>query len=122
LLLLAQAIGMILLSTTYLSPLVAAAGWSPIFIGGLSALLALLALLAAIGFFRLRPGAWPNAMLVQALSLFMALVVYFRERPHTKLHYIYLLMLYAIFMVTYLHQAEVLAALRPKPEGRRHSA
>jgi hypothetical protein len=118
LLLLAQAAAMIGLSTTYLSPTAAPVGWSRIFIGGLTVLVALLALSAAVGFFRLRPGAWPGAMLVQALTLFMAQVVYFRERPHTKLHYIYLLMLYAVFMVVYLHQADVLAALRPRTEHR----
>ena len=80
------------------------------------ALIALLAVAAAFGFFRVAPGAWVNAVLVQGLTLLTALLLYFRERPG----YVYLLMLYGLFMVLYLHQADVQAAFRrdlqPAPE------
>ncbi|MBI4769770.1 MAG: hypothetical protein HY784_04975 [Chloroflexi bacterium] len=77
--------------------------------------LALTALLTASGFFRLRRGAWLNAMFLQGLSLLMALGIYLRDKPQAKLDPSYLMMLYGIFMVIYLNHDEVLAAFRPKP-------
>ena len=73
-------------------------------------LLAILALLTALGFFRVRPGAWRTAMLVQGLSLLMALVVYYVEKPT----YGYAMMAYGIFMVIYLNHDEVQTAFRFK--------
>ncbi len=83
--------------------------------GLLFACLALLALSAAFGFFRQARGAWVSAVLVQGLTLLAALLLYFRDRPA----YVYGLMLYGLFMVLYLHQADVQAAFRreinPRP-------
>jgi hypothetical protein len=71
--------------------------------GGAFIGLGLLALLAAGGFFRLRPGAWLNAVLVQGLSLLLALYLYVQEKPF----YIFGLMLYSIILVLYLNYSEV---------------
>lgn len=71
--------------------------------------LALLALLAALGFFRLWRAAWIMAMLTQGLSLLTALLLYFNQRPG----YVYVIMLYSIFLVIYLHTAEVSTAFEP---------
>ena len=83
--------------------------------GLLFACLALLALTAAFGFFRQARGAWVSAVLVQGLTLLSALLLYFRGRPA----YVYVLMVYGLFMVLYLHQADVQAAFRreinPRP-------
>lgn len=76
--------------------------------GLLLACIALLALSSAFGFFRMARGAWVSAVLVQGLTLGLALLLYFRDRPA----FIYLLMVYGIFMVLYLHQADVQAAFR----------
>lgn len=71
--------------------------------------LALLALLAALGFFRLWRTAWMMAMLTQGLSLLTALLLYFNQRPG----YVYVIMLYSIFLVIYLHTAEVSTTFEP---------
>ena len=71
--------------------------------------LALLSLLAAFGFFRLRPTAWITGMLVEGLTLLVALGVYLRG----KAPYGYVMMLYGIGLVLYLNHADVLAAFRP---------
>lgn len=71
--------------------------------------LALLALLAALGFFRLWRAAWMMAMLTQGLSLLTALLLYFNQRPG----YVYVIMLYSIFLVIYLHTAEVSTTFEP---------
>ena len=84
--------------------------------GSLFIALALLALLVAINFLRLRPGAWLSAMLVQGLTLLLALSLYLRDHPGGRLHYLYLIMLYGLFMVVYLNYGDVLAAFRPKRE------
>jgi hypothetical protein len=73
--------------------------------------LSLLAILAAIGFLRLWRNAWTNAMLLQGLTLLIALILYFTGKPF----YVYILMLYSIFMVLYLNYYEVQMACRPKP-------
>ena len=70
--------------------------------------LALLALIGALGFFRRRRGAWVSAVFVQGAVLLIALALYFRGRPA----YVYGMMVYGIFMVLYLHQADVQAAFR----------
>ena len=72
--------------------------------------LALLALLAAIGFLRLWRNAWRNAMLLQGLSLWVALVLYFSRKPG----YVYMVMLYGIFMVIYLNYADVYATFQTR--------
>jgi magnesium-transporting ATPase (P-type) len=73
--------------------------------------LSLLAILAAIGFLRLWRNAWTNAMLLQGLTLLIALILYFTGKPF----YVYILMLYSIFMVLYLNYYHVQMAFRPKP-------
>jgi magnesium-transporting ATPase (P-type) len=73
--------------------------------------LSLLAILAAIGFLRLWHNAWTNAMLLQGLTLLIALTLYFTGKPF----YVYILMLYSIFMVLYLSYHDVQMAFRPKP-------
>jgi len=74
--------------------------------------LALLALVVAPRFFRLRSTAWISAMLLEGLTLLMALGVYLRG----KAFYGYLMMLYGIFMVVYLNHSEVQAAFRSPHE------
>ena len=80
------------------------------FIGSAFSLLAILTLLTAIGFLRVQRFAWLYAMLIQGLSLLLALNLYLRGKPS----YAYLLMLYGIFMAIYLNFSEVQAAFRPK--------
>lgn len=70
--------------------------------------LGILALLASAGFFRLWASAWLNAIMVQGLSLLMALGLYLREKPF----YAYLMMLCGIFMVLYLNYSEIITAFR----------
>ncbi len=76
--------------------------------------LALLALVATIGFVRLRRGGWVNAVLVQGGELAMALLLFFLSHAA----YSYIMMVYGILMVLYLHQADVQVAFRlaPGPE------
>ena len=78
--------------------------------------LALLTLLVAINFLRLRPGAWLSAVLVQGLTLLLALSLYLRDHPGGRLHCLYLMMLYGLFMVVYLNYGDVPAAFRPRRE------
>jgi hypothetical protein len=73
--------------------------------------LSLLAILVAIGFLRLWRNAWTNAMLLQGLTLLIALILYFTGKPF----YVYILMLYSIFMVLYLNHYEVQVVFRLKP-------
>jgi len=73
--------------------------------------LSLLAILAAVGFRRLWCNAWTNAMLLQGLTLLIALILYFTAKPL----YVYILMLYSIFMVLYLNYYPVQMAFRPEP-------
>jgi hypothetical protein len=73
--------------------------------------LSLLAVMAAIGFLRLWRNAWTNAMLLQGLTLLIALILYFTAKPF----YVYILMLYSIFMVLYLNYYHVQMAFRPEP-------
>jgi hypothetical protein len=75
-------------------------------------LLAVLALTSALGFFRMTRTAWLSAVLAQGLNLLLALLLYFSGRPA----FVYPLMLYGIFMVLYLHQADVQAAFRQPAE------
>lgn len=81
--------------------------------GFVFSLLATLSLAAAAGFLRVARGAWLLAVLVQGLNLALALVLYFEGRPA----YVYLMMVYGILMVLYLHQADVQAAFRPAPSA-----
>jgi magnesium-transporting ATPase (P-type) len=73
--------------------------------------LSLLAIMAAVGFLRLWRNAWTNAMLLQGLTLLIALILYFTGKPF----YVYILMLYSIFMVLYLNYYHVQMAFRPEP-------
>lgn len=72
--------------------------------------LSMLALLAAFGFWRMRRNAWMNALILQGLSLSLALVRYFTG---AKSWGIYILMFYTILMVLYLNYYEVRMAFRP---------
>jgi hypothetical protein len=67
-----------------------------------------LAILAAIGFFFLRHVGWLSAMMVQGLSLFIALIVYFSS----GLLIAQLTMLYCILMVLFLNSILVRTAFR----------
>lgn len=78
--------------------------------GGVYLAIGILAILAAIGFFRLWPGAWLNAVMVQGTSLLIALFLYFHERPF----YIYLTMVFSIFLVIYLNYSEVKEAFHSR--------
>jgi hypothetical protein len=79
--------------------------------------LALLTLLTAFSFLRLRRGAWVNAVLLQGISLLIALGFYFYERQT----FAYVMMLYGIGMVLYLNHAEVQAAFRAPPPSAARS-
>jgi hypothetical protein len=57
----------------------------------------------------MRRNAWMNAMLLQGLSLSLALVRYFSG---AKTLGMYILMAYAVFMVLYLNHYEVRMAFR----------
>ncbi len=65
--------------------------------------LAWLGAVVAFHFLRLRATAWLSAMLLQGLTLLMALGVYWRDRTP----YCYGMMLYGIFMVLYLQNSVV---------------
>ena len=54
--------------------------------------------------------AWVGAVLLQALALALALLIYFRFRPV----YVYPIMLYGIVMVLYLNHFEVREAFLPR--------
>jgi hypothetical protein len=66
--------------------------------------LAALALVATLGFWRLWTTGWILAMSVQALSLLITLIFYFRNASGG---YIYLVMMYCIGMVAYLNHSDV---------------
>jgi hypothetical protein len=73
------------------------------------------ALVATLGFLSLRPGAWVIAMLVQGLSLLLALLAYFITAPDNI--FLYGMMLYSIVLVVYLNYAEVPAVFRMYPDA-----
>ena len=79
--------------------------------GSVFAPLALLALWASIGFIRLWRRAWLDAMLVQGLSLLLALIIYFNQEQV----FVYVIMIYGIFMVIYLHTPDIELAFRVGP-------
>ncbi len=121
LLLLLEAAGFMGASGLFLGPLgthwlVTPRDWGPswdasraaVAAGLVFGLLAVLALAAAVGLLRLSHGAWLTAVMLQGVELLIALVLYFGRRPA----YAYVMMLYGVFMVLYLHQAEVQAAFR----------
>jgi hypothetical protein len=120
-LLILEAGGFIALGALYLGPLGATWALTPeaweaerlaVLTGLGFGLLAVMALSAAIGFFRLVPAAWVSAVTVQGATLALALLLYFGGRPG----YVYAMMLTGIFMVVYLHQADVQAAFRRRGE------
>jgi lysylphosphatidylglycerol synthetase-like protein (DUF2156 family) len=74
-----------------------------LFPGAVFAPLALLALWASIGLMRLWRRAWLDAMLVQGLSLLLALIIYFNQEQAFD----YVIMIYGIFMVVYLHTPDI---------------
>jgi hypothetical protein len=127
-LLLLEALGFIGLGALYLGPLGARWPLTPdelaaerltALTGLVFGLLAVLALSAAVGLFRVLPAAWVSAIMVQGCALLLALLLYFSTRPS----YVYALMLAGIFMVVYLHQADVQITFRqhvaplPRPPG-----
>jgi len=70
--------------------------------------LAWLGAIITFHFLRLRSTAWVSAMLLQGLTLLMALGVYLRGQAP----YGYPMMLFGIFMVLYLHNPDVHNAFR----------
>lgn len=77
--------------------------------------LAILALVAAFSFMGLWRTGWSISMMVQGLGLLVALVIYFGDPQF----YAYIMMVYGILMVIYLHHPDVQAAfqVKPAPEG-----
>jgi len=81
-------------------------------------LLGLFAIITSVSLLRLAARARNRAMLLQGISLALALFLYFGERPG----YIYAVMIYGIFMVLYLHHPDVRACFPYDPineEGER---
>jgi hypothetical protein len=120
LLLLGQAAGLLLIAIYHLvGPVVswdvlveaAAARSRAAVVGLMLACLACLAGLTAVGFWRMWGQAWLQAMLLQALCLLLALILYFWQKPG----FVYLLMAFSIFMVLYLNYYEVRAAFGERP-------
>jgi hypothetical protein len=120
LLLLGQAAGLLLTAIYHLvGPVVtwnvlveaAAARDQGAVIGLVLACLACLAGMTAIGFWRMWRQAWLQAMLLQALCLALALILYYWQKPG----FVYLLMAFSIFMVLYLNYYEVRAAFDQRP-------
>ena len=87
---------------------------TPVAVGFL--VLAPLALAAAVGFFRLWGTAWLIAMMLQGLSLAVALTLYLllEEVPG----YLYAVMAYSTLMVFYLNSQGIRASFRPGGRGR----
>jgi len=75
--------------------------------------LSLLGFTAAIGMFYLRRGAWLIALLVQGLSLFMALIIYLEDRSP----YSYVVMGTSTFLVIYLHYSDIQLLFRSRSGG-----
>jgi len=73
--------------------------------------LSVLALVAAFGFLGLWRHAWTLALLLQGLTLLIALLLYLDSKPW----YVYILMLYSIVMVLYLHDGDVRHPFRTQP-------
>jgi hypothetical protein len=120
LLLLGQAAGLLLIAVYHLvGPHVtwdvlveaAAARDQASVIGLVLVCLASLAGMTAIGFWRMWRQAWLQAMLLQALCLALALILYYWQKPG----FVYLLMAFSIFMVLYLNYYEVRAAFGERP-------
>jgi hypothetical protein len=120
LLLLGQAAGLLLIAVYHLvGPVVrwdvlveaAAARDQASFIGLVLVCLACLAGMTAGGFWRMWRQAWLQAMLLQALCLALALILYYWQKPG----FVYLLMAFSIFMVLYLNYYEVRAAFGERP-------
>lgn len=78
------------------------------------AVLALWTLGTALGFWALRPTAWLNAMLVQALTLATAIGMYIRQDSPEAVGVALLMMSYSLFVVLYLFQGDVQNAFRHK--------
>lgn len=76
-------------------------GW----LAGSLGLLGLLALISSVSFLRLAANARDRALLLQGLSLALALFLYYDQRPA----FIYAMMVYGIFLVLYLQHPDVIA-------------
>jgi hypothetical protein len=87
-------------------------------IGLLLVCLACFAALSGFGFWRMWGHAWLHAMLLQGLCLLFALILYFWQKPG----FVYLMMVYAIFMVLYLNYYEVRAAFNNRPADETEAA
>jgi hypothetical protein len=70
-----------------------------------------LGLFASLGFFRLWPLAWMLGIVQQGLTLTMALILYFQNKPV----YIYPMMVYGILMVIYLNYSDVTNSFMTRP-------
>ena len=76
--------------------------------------LSILGVVAAVGMWRLWSAAWLNAMLVQGLSLAVALVLYAGPRPA----YVYAVMIYSTIVVVYLYHADIRILPYRDPVGK----
>ena len=86
--------------------------WQVVATSGLLSTAALLCLLATFFFWRLMRIGWGIAMLAQAVSLVISLLQYYSNLQF----YTYFMMLFAIFMVVYLHHPDVQAAFQTHRE------
>lgn len=83
----------------------------PALTGGLCLALSAVAILNAFRFLRREPVAWLTAMLLQGLSLGLAIILYWRgHRPFS-----YPMMVVGIFLVLHLNRGDVVALFRPAP-------
>lgn len=78
--------------------------------------LTVLTFTSAFGFFRLWRIAWVQAMFIQGVSLFTALLLYFNQKPV----HIYILMTTGILMVVYLNYADLHTYFQSIPEKKNH--
>ena len=83
-------------------------------LGLATAVIAVSGLIAILSALRRWQSAWSNAMFVQMVVLIAGLVHYFNERPW----YTFVMLVYAVFAVTYLMLPGVQAAFLPPGDRR----
>lgn len=76
--------------------------------------LAVVAIFSAVGFLFFWRVAWLTAMIVQGVSLFGCLAIYF-ESYLKDYNFVYLIMLYSIVMVLYLNNNDIRVMFQAKP-------
>ncbi|MBL8058915.1 MAG: hypothetical protein JNK29_19575 [Anaerolineales bacterium] len=81
----------------------------PALVGGLCLALSAVAVLNALRFLRRAPAAWLTALLLQGLSLSLALLLYWRGQRSFS----YPMMVVGICLVLYLNRGDVAALFRP---------